>query len=182
MGSLLLQHKRSAKSLVSIQVMGLGTGARESGKDFCHWKMMLEMMAMVMQVMMIRGLFVPGEAGGPPAIPSAPLAQLLTHSLGRGSCLAQPVSPLLHSVQAASRRCFLSGLVIHSHTHRHTDRHTDTHAHVGAKCSAAAGNPVHPVRCVRWAVVQGCWRSGSGSHVAAGVSPSFKDLVYQAQR
>ena len=120
MGSLLLQHKRSAKSLVSIQVMGLGTGARESGKDFCHWKMMLEMMAMVMQVMMIRGLFVPGEAGGPPAIPSAPLAQLLTHSLGRGSCLAQPVSPLLHSVQAASRRCFLSGLAIHSHTHTHT--------------------------------------------------------------
>ena len=106
-----------AKSLVSIQVMGLGTGARESGKDFCHWKMMLEMMAMVMQVMMIRGVFVPGEAGGPPAIPSAPLAQLLTHSLGRGSCLAQPVSPLLHSVQAASRRCFLSGLAIHTHTH-----------------------------------------------------------------
>ena len=153
--------------------MGLGTGARESGKDFCHWKMMLEMMAMVMQVMMIRGLFVPGEAGGPPAIPSAPLAQLLTHSLGRGSCLAQPVSPLLHSVQAASRRYFLSGLAIHSHTHTHT--HT-----LEPNDSAASGNPIHPIRCVRWAVVQGCWRSGSGSHVAAGVSQSFKDPAYQA--
>ena len=38
---------------------------------------------MVMQVMMRRGLFVSGEAGGPLAIPSAPLAQLLTHLPGK---------------------------------------------------------------------------------------------------
>lgn len=104
MGSLLLQHKRSAKSLVSMQVMGLGTGARESGKDFWHWKMMLEMI-MVMQVMMRRGLFVSGEAGGPLAIPCAPLTQLLTH------------------------------------THVHIPTHT-----LEPNDSAAAGNPVHPVR------------------------------------
>lgn len=156
-----------AKSLVSIQVMGLGTGARESGKDFCHWKMMLEMMAMVMQVMMIRGVFVPGEAGGPPAIPSAPLAQLLTHSLGRGSCLAQPMSPLLQYKQPPGSAFSVAWPYTHTHTLEPND-------------STAAGNPVHPIRCVRWAVVQGCWRSGSGSHVAAGVSHSFKDPVYQA--
>ena len=109
-----------AKSLVSIQVMGLGTGARESGKDFCHWKMMLEMMAMVMQVMMIRGLFVPGEAGGPPAIPSAPLAQLLTHSLGRGSCLAQPMSPLLQYKQPPGSAFSVAWPYTHTHTHTHT--------------------------------------------------------------
>ena len=48
--------------------------------------------------------------------------------------------------------------------------------------TAAAGNPVQPIISVKWAVEQGCWRLGSGSHVAASLSQSFKDPVYQAQR
>ena len=142
MGSLLLQHKRSAKSLVSMQVMGLGTGARESGKDFWHWKMMLEMI-MVMQVMMRRGLFVSGEAGGPLAIPSAPLAQLLTHLPGKRVLLG-PARVSLTSVQQPPRGAFsvawpytLSLSLSHTHTHTHTTHtHPPTHIHIHT--------PTHP--------------------------------------
>ena len=65
----------------------------------------------------------------------------------------------------------------------HTHTHTHTHTHKWEpNDSTAAGNPVHPIICIKWAVEQGCWRSGSGSHVAASLSQSFKDPVYQAQR
>ena len=55
MGSLLLQPKRSVMSLVSIQMLSLGTGALESGKDVSEQNMKLTrimVMKMVMLVMM----------------------------------------------------------------------------------------------------------------------------------
>ena len=52
---MLLQPKRSVMSLVSIQMLRLGTGALESGKDFSEQNMKLTrimVMKMVMLVMM----------------------------------------------------------------------------------------------------------------------------------
>ena len=75
---------------------------------------------MVMQVMMTMGSLFLGRQAALLASPMLPSLGLLFTFLGTGSCLAQPVSPLLHSVQAASRRCFLGVLATHTHTHTHT--------------------------------------------------------------
>ena len=172
MGSLLLQHKRSCK-----------VSCLHSGDGFRDWSSR------------IREGFLPlendagddgnGDAGDDdtgvvcswggrrPSCHPQCSPRSASYSLPGKRVLLGPARVSLTSVQAASRKCFLSDLAIHTHTHTHT--HT-----LEPNDSTAAGNPVHPIRCVRWAVVQGCWRSGSGSHVAAGVSHSFKDPVYQA--